>query len=215
MPELADDDEDVVEVVSNHESVLRSLTGCDFVWKWLQLDPTMFGVPQTRGRLYYIAFSIEFWLTKLPRADPVKFALLNRDDCVKFLTDATMSIGEMVSGFVGKIEMKSVSSYMVPPGHQLYIEMEDASQEKLCKSTKPRTAALWVNQHVSMFKEAGVEFKHEIYDFGRYLDNRFYDVLPSRERSIISFFDETSPPETFDEVLNTTGSQPLRRHCCL
>jgi hypothetical protein len=191
------EDDEIDFPTNNHDAVLRNLETVDYITAHVELCPTMFGIPETRGRLYYIGFKIQYWMAILGDG-------ITRFECMNFLRAKLWKVTSTVMKLTRKFAMQPLTDFLVPETHQLYIKMASEAVEKASKTTKRRVDSNWVVMHAGIFEAAKLPFKQDIMDYDRYgHDNVFYNSLGARERSIIFYFDETSAPSVFDEVINT------------
>jgi hypothetical protein len=214
MPPLADSDDESDYAPpngdhSNHRVVMRSLEGCDFVAVCIVLCPTMFGVPQTRKRVYYLGMRITTWQEILMDLNGDAM-YITRAECIDILQDTLNAMLGMLRFFMGKLAMKSISDYLVPDDHPLYIKMHGEAEAKLeaRRGSRFKQDVAWIQQHRGIFEDKGHTFNENVIDLNTYgSDNPFYLLLPSRDRSSLRFWDCEKPSSGSAEFIDTQQSQ--------
>ena len=181
---------------SNHLCVLSALQTIDFVSGYVDLCPSLFGIPETRGRIYYVGLKVAYWMHVLS---------LPREQCQKFLMDKLSAIIATVKRLAAaSMEPLPLCDFLVPESHALFQKMQRQAHDKSCRVAKARMESSWLVMHTRMFQEAELKFEMDPRDHARYgFENAWYNIMPARERSILFYFDETSPATVHDEVINT------------
>jgi len=83
-----------------------------------------------------------------------------------------------------------------------YLDKVDTERGRLGakkqKSEKSREDNLWEAEHETIFKAKGLSFVKDTWD-SAYADNKYYESLPARERSLLLYIDKMHPLEPSGE----------------
>jgi len=204
----ADDDPAVPLNASNHEAAMESLTAKFGPNDYKQMDTMEWGIPHDRKRFFYLsAKTASIRATEATRglrefptdhvaADAHVLNLLTKALCITDLMKYSLPAYDL-------------DQFMLPDGHEVLRHVEAELQPAPLKANRLEA---WVADHKEEFLKAGLKFDPDVFDHQRYgLTNTYYNNATPRERSIIFFFDETSPNNPgLGELLETSQNFPVR-----
>lgn len=177
---------------TNHEACIKLIqsSGCEA--SVVMLSPDMFGYPNTRLRGFYPIFK----LSRLESLIQQKNLILpqgtsTKGYCQHLFAKIERTVHSLMATRTGT--KHTLSEFLVadddPDIDKGYEHMLAAGGRTLSQRVG---APKWHEQHHAIFESKSLKFNPNVCD-PAYHDSRFYDLLPARCRSMLSYHDQVNP----------------------
>lgn len=177
---------------SSHEFVIDSFRQAGYAIAFVKVCPMNMGIPQTRGRVFYMATHVDKYSKAVGLTGVFK---MREAHCQEQLNSCIRLAQDLPARLSPKL--LPVEAFLLPRGHRLCVSKVD-QMEAAAEDAKPKRARpdfKWMQLHEAFYGKAGMKWvdpkKNPL--SRNYAGNPWYESLGPRERDIIFFWDAKQP----------------------